>query len=311
MAEIVGVFGAGALGTLLASRLAHAGHSVHLFARSADRAETLGRAHSALHVEEQPQGLNGATLVFLCVKSYDTDAAARTLAGAGFGAAIASLQNGWGHMEILERTLPQSPLVAGATSLGAHFDEHGAFRTSTEGMTWFAPWQETGYRWAEYAVTLFQSAGFRAEAIHDAPGILWRKLVLSAAVNPITALAGVRNGDILESETLLRSAEAAASEAGRVAVRLGYLDGRVDPVARLHDILRETAHNRSSMAEDLARGRRTEVDAIVGSVVRAAHEVGEPVPELERLLERVLAAEKTAGTPPTQGPVSGHTPTRA
>jgi 2-dehydropantoate 2-reductase len=295
MAETIGVFGAGALGTLLASRLAHAEHSVHVLARSRARGEALHRAHPGIHIEERAAGLQPATLIFLCVKSYDTETAARALADAAVGSAVASLQNGWGHMEVLERALPKSPLIAGATSLGAHFDEYGTLRPSTGGMTWFAPWHETDFRWAEYAVTLFESAGLRAEASHDATGILWRKLALSAAVNPVSALSGLRNGEILESEPQLRTAEAAVREAARVGARLGYLDGRADPVARLHDILRETAENRSSMAEDLARGRPTEVDAIVGAVVRAARDVAEPVPELERLWERVRLEEQKAG----------------
>ena len=81
-----------------------------------------------------------------------------------------------------------------------------------------------------------------------------------------------------------------------MGVRLGYLDGRADPVARLHDILRDTAENRSSMAEDLARGRPTEIDAIVGAVVRAARDVAEPVPELTRLWEEVRLEEGKAST---------------
>lgn len=292
MAETVGIFGAGALGSLLASRLCQAAHHVHVLARSPTRAEMLRRAHPALHLETRAEDLAAATLVFLCVKSYDTEDAARALAGAGVGSAIASLQNGWDHMETLRLALPKSPLLAGATSLGAHFDDHGMLHTSTDGSTWFAPWGETDVRWAEYAAMLLESAGLQAEATRDAPGILWRKLMLNAAVNPVSALHGLRNGEILKSKDALRSAEAAASEAARVGVRLGYLDAGVDPVARLLEILHNTAENRSSMAEDMARGRRTEVDAIVGAVVRAARGVHEPVPELTRLWDEIKRKEK-------------------
>ena len=165
------------------------------------------------------------------------------------------------------------------------------FTSRRRALTWFAPWGETDYRWAEYAETLFESAGFRAEASRDGPQILWRKLALNAAVNPVSALSGRTNGAILESEPLLRCAEAAVREAARVGARLGYLDPRVDPIPRLHDLLRETAGNRSSMAEDLARGRRTEIDSIVGAIVREAQGLGEHVPELTRLWEGVRAKD--------------------
>lgn len=293
MAETVGVFGAGALGTLLATRLSRAGHLVRILTRSAARRDALRHDHPEIQIEERTGGLSPAPLVFLCVKSYDTQAAALDLSEAGVPSGICSLQNGWGHMELLETALPKSPLLVGATSLGAYLEE-GALRNSSDGPTRFAPWGTTEFRWAEYAANLFESADLRAQAHHSAPGVLWRKLVLSAAVNPVSALSGVVNGAILESTSLLPIAEAAACEAARVGARLGHVEPDSDPRPELRQLLRDTAENRSSMAEDLARGRQTEIDAIVGSVVRAARDVGEPVPELERLWAAVVAREVEA-----------------
>ena len=108
MAETVGIFGAGALGSLLASRLCQANHHVHVLARSPTRAEMLRHAHPTLHLETRAEDLGAATLVFLCVKSYDTEDAARALAGAGVGSAVASLQNGWDHMDTLRRACQRS-----------------------------------------------------------------------------------------------------------------------------------------------------------------------------------------------------------
>jgi len=294
MAETIGVLGAGALGTLLATRLDRAGHTVFLYARNPARREALSQEASAPRIEDRPEGLKPATLIFLCVKSYDTATAARSITGAGITSAICSLQNGWGNMEILEAALPRSPLIAGATSLGAYLDETGALHASTRGATRFAPWRSTEFRWAEYAATLFEGADLKADASRDANGTLWRKLVVNAAVNPISALSGRPNGAILESGPLLRIAEAAAREAARVGVRAGYLEGGFDPIPLLKAVLEDTHENRSSMAEDLAHGRRTEADAIIGAVVRAGRQIGEPVPVLEGIRALILAAESNA-----------------
>lgn len=294
MAETIGVLGAGALGTLLATRLHRAGHVVHLYARNPARREALGQEASAPRIEDRTEGLKPSTLIFLCVKSYDTGAAARSIAGSGITAAICSLQNGWGNMEILEAALPRSPLIAGATSLGAYLDETGALHASARGATRFAPWRNTEFRWAEYAATLFEGADLKADASRDANGTLWRKLVVNAAVNPISALSGRPNGAILESGPLLRIAEAAAREAAHVGVRAGYLEGGFDPIPLLKAVLEDTHENRSSMAEDLAHGRRTEADAIIGAVVRAGRQIGEPVPVLEGIRALILAAESNA-----------------
>jgi len=298
MAETIGVFGAGALGTLLATRLQRAGHAVHVLARSPARQDALKHEGSPLHLVERPDELKPAAIVFLCVKSYDTAAAARAIAAAGVQAGIASLQNGWGNMEILEAALPRSPLIAGATALGAYLDDSGALHASTRGATRFAPWRSTEFRWAEYAATLFAGAGLQADASRDASGTLWRKLALNAAVNPLSALSGRPNGTLLESGPLLRVAEAAAREAARVGVRLGYVEPDFDPVLLLRALLEDTSENRSSMAEDLEHGRQTEVDAIVGSVVRAGRSVGEPVPVLEGIRALIQAAETGAAPAP-------------
>lgn len=289
MAEAIGVVGAGSLGTLLALKLQKAGHTITVLARSPGRRDSLRR--DGVRAETDAVALRDTTLVFLCVKAYDTAGTVPALQVLEPTTCVCSLQNGWGNLETLEAGLTGAPLVAGATSLGAYFDETGTFHASTEGTTTFAPWGRTEYRWAEYASSLFESAGLRADAVRAARPVLWRKLVLNAAVNPVSALAGARNGDILESIALRRVAEAAAQEAARVGVALGHLEAPADPLPALSRLLEETRENRSSMAQDLARQRRTEVDAIVGSIVKSAHEVGEQVPTLESLWTLVRIAE--------------------
>ncbi|HEX5031158.1 MAG TPA: ketopantoate reductase C-terminal domain-containing protein, partial [Candidatus Eisenbacteria bacterium] len=157
-----------------------------------------------------------------------------------------------------------------------------------------APWGETEIRWAEYAATLFESAGLRAETRRLARPTLWRKLVLNAGVNPLSAISGRTNGDLLAYPPLLQLAESAAREAARVGIALGYWEPGVDPAPLVRSLLEETKDNRSSMAEDLARGRRTEIEEIVGSILRLAAEQNRPVPVLEALRSLILAAG-TAG----------------
>jgi 2-dehydropantoate 2-reductase len=299
MAETIGVVGAGALGTLLATRLLRAGHAVRVLVRSEARREALRREAHALIAERDPASLQGASLLFLCVKAYDTAGAARAIAmvaaRASGGPGICTLQNGWDHMATLESTLPGTPLVAGATALGAYFDAAGTLHASTEGATFLAAWDGTERRWAEYAAGVLAGAGLHAEARGEARMILWRKLALNAAVNPLTALLNRSNGAILETPSLLRLARAAAAEAARVGVRLGHLPADFDPLPLLDGLLHETRANRSSMAEDLARGRHTEADAILGAVVRGGREAGEATPVLDALLALMRAAEAGGG----------------
>jgi 2-dehydropantoate 2-reductase len=301
MGDTVGVVGAGALGSLLATRLAAAGHAAHVLARDPARRAALLDESPRIHLHRDARDLPSAAIVFLCVKAYDADEAASALAR-GRPAAVCSLQNGLGNLEALEARLPGVPLVAGATWLGAYLDEAGALHASTGGRTELAPWGATDPRWAEAAAALLRSAGLIAEVRANALGVLWTKLVLNAAINPLPALSGRPNGVLLEAPALWRVVEAAAREAARVGIRVGALPPDFDPGPMLRELVEETRENRGSMTEDLARGRRTEADAILGSVVRAAREVGEPVPNLDNLWKLIGDAEAARRAAPTPGP---------
>lgn len=301
MAESVVIVGGGALGTLLATRLERAGHAVAVLVRSEARREALAREERALAVTTDPSTLSGATLAFVCVKARDTEGAARAIASfPPPPPAVCTLQNGWGHMETLASLLPGVPLVAGATALAAYFDASGDLHASTEGGTLLAPWGAGDARSAEYAATVLRSAGLQAEIRPDARAILWRKLTLNAAVNPVTALLDRPNGALLDHPPLLRVAAAAAGEAALVGIRLGYLPAGFDPAPLLESLLHDTRANRSSMAEDLSRGRPTEADAILGAAIRAARDAGVMTPVLESLASLIRAAEteRRSATPP-------------
>jgi 2-dehydropantoate 2-reductase len=292
MAESIGIVGGGALGTLLMTRLSAGGADVRAVVRNRARVERLGRDLPHVTLSPDASGLTPASIVFLCIKAYDTEAAAGALAALPFPrTAVCSLQNGWGNLEALEAKLPGAPLLAGATTLGAYLDEAGTLHASEAGVTRIAPWSGTSPSRAEEAVGLLRAAGLAAEATDDARGILWRKLTLNAAVNPLTALAMRPNGSLLETPSLLRLAERAALEAALVGERLGCLPGPWDPLPALHALLAETRENRSSMAQDLARGRRTEVESIAGAAVVAGERLGVAVPVLRSLLHLVRAAE--------------------
>jgi 2-dehydropantoate 2-reductase len=292
MPETIGIVGGGALGTLLMTRLSAAGIPVRAVVRNPARIERLTRDLPQVAHSREASELHGVPLLFLCIKAYDTEAAAGALrALQPSGTAVCSLQNGWGNLEILESALPGVPLLAGATSLGAYLDDEGTLHASFAGKTRIAPWAATRPERAEEAVGVLAAAGLAAETSDDARAILWRKLALNAAVNPLTAITGCPNGALLEEPSLLRLAERAALEATHVGERLGSLPGPWDPLPALHALLSETRTNLSSMAQDLARGRRTEIDAIAGAVVSAAERTGASAPVLRALLTLVRAAE--------------------
>lgn len=289
----VSIVGAGALGTLLASCFSRAGVHARVLVRSEERAATLGRDAPSAEPIREVAALFPATFLFLCVKSYQTsEAAARIATGVSASPVpVVSLQNGWGHLELLERALPGIPLIAGTTSLGAFWDDDGRFHESTAGITTLALWTPGADGQAAAASRLFVAANLRAETAPNAREILWRKLVLNVAVNPLTAIHDVVNGAVADSPALYALAVAAAREAVGVGVARGYLSASYDPDPLLRVLLHDTSGNRSSMAEDLARGRRTEADSILGAVLREGAAADVPTPIIASLAERVAALE--------------------
>ena len=112
----------------------------------------------------------------------------------------------------------------------------------------------------------------------EADDLLWSKLVINAAINPLTALLRCPNGELMARPSARTLMGAAAREAADVAAALGRHLTYADPVAVAEEVARRTAVNHSSMFQDVQRGAPTEIDAICGAIVAAGEERGVPVP---------------------------------
>jgi len=271
----IGIVGAGALGTLFADALGKVA-----------RVETLGRGGD-------PTRLSAARIVLVAVKTYDTVAALRPLRDVlATGAAIASLQNGLlqvGHIETAlgpGRTILLAPTTEGATRHADGTVRRGGFGLTTVGT----PAGSAGTDLGDALADLFRAAGLAAAVADPIEPHLWAKLVVNAAINPVTALAGRTNAHVLDHAPASVRAALLAREAAAVAAAAGVALPYADPVERVLDVARATASNRSSMLQDLDRGRPTEIEAINGEIVRLGRSLGVPTPENERALDEVRRA---------------------
>ncbi|HSQ40096.1 MAG TPA: ketopantoate reductase C-terminal domain-containing protein, partial [Anaerolineales bacterium] len=122
-------------------------------------------------------------------------------------------------------------------------------------------------------------AGFNVQRVDDPESLIWGKLVINAAINPLTALLRVKNGELLERPFAREVMKALARETAQIARAENIALPFDDPVARAEDVAHKTAANTSSMLQDVLRGAPTEIDAICGAVVRTAekHKLGAPV----------------------------------
>ena len=235
------------------------------------------------------------TAAFFCVKSGDA-ASAATSAKRWIGpdTAVVALQNGIGHEKVFRRTFGARRTVIGVCYFAADRPAPGELRLNGGEDVLLArrPGNETALATAAGILT---TAGFRAHIKDGEPGMLWTKAAFNAAVNPLGAACAVENGRLIEDPALREISLKALAEAAAAAEAAGHPLDYSDMADKLLLSGRNAPHQRNSMLQDLAAGRRTEASAILGPLLAAARARSVPAPTLELLgavvarLERRLA----------------------
>jgi 2-dehydropantoate 2-reductase len=270
---ILGIVGAGAMGTLLAQALAGA-------------AEVRLLGHDG-----EAGAMSDVDYLLVAVKSYATVEALRRLRGVvNETTPLVSIQNGLDQLVHVDAALgPRQTVVLAPTTYGATLLGPGRVRRTGRGLVTLGWAQGRGAGILEPLGDLLIAGGLSAQIAHPIEPWVWAKLVANAAINPVTALAGVPNGAILEQAHLRARAACLARETALVAAAEGIALPFSDPVAYVEGVARTTAANRSSMLVDLERMRPTEIDALNGAVVRRGRLHGVKTPENVRALNEVRA----------------------
>ncbi len=221
-----------------------------------------------------------ADLVLVLVKTWQTGTIAHHLPSLLKSSGVAvTFQNGIGNVSLLGPRAKPGTTGEGATLIGpGHVREGGHGPTHAAAPTW--------------VIDVLKCAGFEARQCEpaEAEGLLWGKLVANCAINALSALLGVPNGDLLASSETAELMKRAACECAAVARRKGIVLPFSDPVAHAYEVARRTSTNRSSMLQDLQRGAPTECDAINGAVVNEGMGLGVPVPVNWTLWQLMRAA---------------------
>ena len=137
---------------------------------------------------------------------------------------------------------------------------------------------------AGWTAELLTAAGLPSETAADLAPLVWGKLIANTAINPLTALTGRRNGELLDSP-VARLLDDLAYETAAVAAALGVALPFDDAAEHARSVARLTAINRSSMLQDVEAGRPTEIGALNEAVVAEGMQLGVPTP-----LNRAMSA---------------------
>lgn len=300
------VLGAGAVGGVLGAMLSRAGEDVVLVGSSlqvdAVRTHGLrleGRVEGTFAVRAEtriPPGLS-ADLLLLTVKTFDLAAAAEE-AARELPWPIPWLlpQNGLGIEEVAQaavrsagRTADPSPwLVRAVNTIPATLVAPGVVRQPGDGEIRLVEPAHGGAsaRSVRLLAETLSRAGVPVRFVPDIDRAVWRKAIVNAAINPVTADHGILNGRLTEepkrSEATVLLLE--AREAARLA---GYEFDPAELERDLWETVQATAANRSSMLQDIDRGRPTEIDSISGYLLAVARAHSVPLPATERIVARI------------------------
>lgn len=311
------VIGAGAMGGLIGTRLAVTGHHVTLYDTWDEHVAAIERSgiliteyddsilRFRIPATTTPPALDAVDLVLVFVKSYHTASALRPFAARlPADTFVLSLQNGLGNLDLIRAALPgHERIILGTTAHGAALLGPGRLRHTGKGATMIGDPAQPGNRRFDLTPIsrALTRAGFEttvAENIHTA---IWDKLIVNVAINALTALTGLRNGELLDDPELQPVIAQLVDESVNVMRAAGVPVGTHDHLAYARKVMRDTATNYSSMLQDVRNWRRTEIDSINGAVTRLGAELGVATP-LNRLLTVLVHNRERAARreqPPT------------
>jgi 2-dehydropantoate 2-reductase len=286
----IAIVGAGAVGCLIGLRLHESGQDVllvHHDSRTVDSIRKRGVALTELsgktiraHVDVRTSLPSNDTsdFILLTVKAYDTENAVRRLRKVmRAGTPILSLQNGLGNIEILSRYFPKGAVLAGSTTEGALGTGPGVVTHAGRGFTWIGELREKPTERITTISDAFRHAGFKTIASKNIEGVIWSKAIVNSAINPISALAQVSNGELNRSSSLMDVAMRLVGE-GIMVAKANGISPMPSPRSMLHRILVQARRNRSSMLRDIEHGRKTEIRQLNGSITSLGRRLGVNVP---------------------------------
>jgi 2-dehydropantoate 2-reductase len=297
----IAVVGAGAVGGYFGGLLARAGAPVVMIGRPpfVEAVKKNGLFLDTLHFQESVRveastelgAVRGAEIVLFCVKTTDNAATARAIAPLlAPNALVLSFQNGVDNVEQIRAAAAMEALPT-VVYVAASVPEPGRVKHVGRGDLVFGPRNEK----TEHVASLFSRANVPSKISDNIAGELWIKLIWNCALNAVSALGRAKYGQIAASADARKLVETVVDEVLTVARAADiHPPGLEDPKAAIAGALKiavQMSEALSSTAQDMNRGKRTEIDSLNGYISRRGAEVGVPTPVNHALYALVKLAE--------------------
>jgi len=303
----IAMLGAGAMGSLFGAMLSGSGERevwlLDVWEEHIDKVRSHGLVLECeggervfrMRATTRPEEIGVVDLVVVFVKAYLTrDALEYGLPLVGGKTLFLTLQNGLGNVESMTAVVDGARVVAGVTSQGSTMVGPGRVRHGGKGPTFVGQVGRGITPEVELIASVLNDSGIPTEPCDSIERLIWEKLLVNVGINAVTAITGLRNGELLDLEETKILMAMAVEEAKEVALKRGIpVEG--DPVERVFEVCGATARNRSSMGQDIDNRRRTEIEFINGAIVKEGKALGVPTPVNATLTYLVKALERGFG----------------
>ncbi|SEQ61009.1 2-dehydropantoate 2-reductase [Amphritea atlantica] len=290
------ILGAGAIGLLWAAKLRTAGHQVTLILRTQDKLSQYNETgrFSITHDDTIQWFDTQAQLadcddpidyLLITTKSFAAaDAFASVKQRISAGTKVLLLHNGMGPQQQLRDENPEVEIWAGSTTDGAYFDQPFSLIRAGIGETHIGRLSDGDN---DCLFQELQGVDHQLRHATDIETVLWRKLAINCAINPLTALFNCRNGELLKYDDRRAAMAQICKEVDEVTSALGISLFDRKLMEEAWDVAELTGNNHSSMQQDISHNRPTEIETITGYLCEVADQAGIATPANRLVLEAV------------------------
>lgn len=300
----VAIVGCGAMGSVYAGLMVSAGHEVHAVSLWPDHVAAMqanglrvegasGDRTVPIHAATTTDGIGPCDLVIIATKAFDVEAAARSaLTLIGPSTVVQTIQNGLGSPEKAAAVLGPERIAIGVVGgFGASIRAPGHAHHNGMEMIRFGALQALSRDALETSAEVWRSSGFNVALFDDVKQMVWEKLIMNVAFSGTACATGMTIGEVMAHPDAWKVARGCSLEAIAVAKAAGITLDVGDPIEHVRKLGSKIPNARPSMLLDHLARRRSEVDAINGSIPVEAAKYGIPTPVNETLVAIIRARE--------------------
>ena len=218
-------------------------------------------------VEHVHQINQSPELLIITVKSFDTfEAITQAREIIGKKTMVLSFQNGLNNIDEIKKVVPRKQIIAGITTHGVQFVSPGVIHHKGKGSTMIGELSGDKTKRIHHLASMFNEVGILVSVSKSIEGDIWKKAIVNASINPLTAIFNCENGYLAKNPILTTMIHKITKESTQVAKKKGFSCTKEEMIEQTMHVIDQTNQNISSMLQSLRQGKPTEINEINGTI---------------------------------------------